>query len=55
MRWVDQGLPHYQARPRAKVLVRPEDVDAFLQKQQVPQMDLDALVEEVMQGLTTKN
>jgi len=29
-RWFERGLPHYQAGPREKVLVRREDINSFL-------------------------
>jgi hypothetical protein len=51
-RWFGRGLPRYQAGPRGKVLVRQEDIEAFLQRQEVPQVDLDALVEDVLMGMT---
>lgn len=35
-RWFGRGLPKYQAGPREKVLVRREDIEAFLVRQQVP-------------------
>lgn len=53
-RWFKKGLPRYQAGPRERVLVRPEDIGAFLEKKQVLQPNLDRLVEEVMQGLGSK-
>ncbi len=47
-RWIDQGLPHYQARPRCKVLIWPADIEQFLtRQQQTQQPDLDRMVEEV--------
>ncbi len=51
-RWIKAGLPTYQAGPRGKVLVRPGDMDQFLTRRQVTKPDLDAMVEEVMVGLT---
>jgi excisionase family DNA binding protein len=51
-RWIARGLPVYQAGPRGKVLIRPPDIDAFLQRRQRPKPDLDRLVDEVMQDLT---
>jgi predicted site-specific integrase-resolvase len=47
-RWIGQGLPRYQTGPRPKVLVRPEDITAFLTKKQVPVIDLNRMVEEVL-------
>lgn len=52
-RWMKQGLPFRQAGTRAKVLIRPADIDRFLDEKQVPQVDLISLVDEVMQNLGT--
>jgi len=54
-RWVKAGLPVYQGTARGKVLIRPTDIDAYLTRRQVPQLDLDAVVEEVMLGLSTES
>ena len=50
-RWLGQGLPRYQSGPRAKVLVRREDITSFLTKRQVPVVDLNQIVEEVLQAV----
>jgi predicted site-specific integrase-resolvase len=50
-RWITRGLPTYQAGPREKVLVRPADIDAFLTRRQVQQVNLNALVDEVLGDL----
>ena len=50
-RWIQQGLPVYQAAPQTKVLIRPADIEAFLQRQQLPKADLIAKVEEVVAQL----
>ena len=50
-RWIRRGLPTYQAGPREKVLVRPEDIDNFLSRRQVPSPDLGAMVEEILGGM----
>jgi hypothetical protein len=34
-RWFSRGLPRYQAGPRAKVLVRQEDIETFLMRQKI--------------------
>jgi len=47
-RWIDQGLPRYQAGPGGKVLIRPCDIEAFLER---TKPDLNAMVEEVLAGL----
>jgi len=50
-RWIKAGLPTYQAGPQTKVLIKPGDIDAFLTREQVPNVDLDAMVEELFQCL----
>ncbi len=50
-RWIDQGLPRYQAGPRAKVLLRAADIEAFLERQQAAKPDLIAMLEEVLKGM----
>ena len=50
-RWISRGLPTYQAGPREKVLVKPSDIDEFLNRKQAPTPDLGAMVEEALQGL----
>ena len=50
-RWISLGLPKYQAGPKEKVLIRPDDIDRFLIRQQTPLPNLDALVEDVLKGL----
>ena len=47
-RWIAAGLPVYQATAGGKVLVRPVDIEHFLQKRQVPQVDIDAMVNETL-------
>ena len=51
-RWFSKGLPRHQAGPREKVLVRLMDIEMFLIRQVTPQMDLGAMVEDVLIGLT---
>jgi predicted site-specific integrase-resolvase len=50
-RWIGKGLPKYQAGPREKILIKPEDIHRFLTKKVEPQVDLDSLVEEVLQDM----
>lgn len=45
-RWIGRGLPTYQAGPREKVLIRPVDIEAFLMRKEVPQVDIRALALE---------
>ena len=47
-RWLAAGLPCYRACPRGKVLVRPADIDHFLTREAVPQVDVDRIVDEVV-------
>ena len=52
-RWITRGLPVYQGTHRGKVLIRPGDIDLYLQRKTVPKpdLDLDALVQDVLAGL----
>ena len=50
-RWVERGLPIYQAAPRSKVLIRPTDIEAYLTRQQASPPNIDALVDEVVKEL----
>lgn len=47
-RWIASGLPVYQGTEGGKVLVKPQDIDQFLRRRQLPQVDLDALVNETL-------
>lgn len=50
-RWIQQGLPVYQASPHSKVLIRPADIECFLQRKQLPKADLIAKADEVIAQL----
>jgi hypothetical protein len=50
-RWIAAGLPVYQSMPGGKVLVKPHEIDDFLQRRQVPRVDLDALVEQTLKEM----
>jgi predicted site-specific integrase-resolvase len=50
-RWIAAGLPVYQSMPGGKVLVKPQEIDQFLQKRQAPQIDVDALVNETLKEM----
>jgi hypothetical protein len=50
-RWIQQGLPVYQASPQTKVLIRPVDIEFFLQRKQLPKADLIAKANEVIAQL----
>ena len=54
-RWIEQGLPKYQAGPRAKVLIRPGDIEVYLTRQQVNAPNLNALVDDVIKELFSPN
>ncbi len=47
-RWIHAGLPCYRACARGKVLIRPVDIDQFLTREAVPQVDLERVVDEVV-------
>ena len=53
-RWLKEGLVYYQARDRGVILIKPEDVETFLQRKSAKKPDLDGLVEETMRELVTK-
>lgn len=50
-RWIQRGLPVYQAGPRTKVLLRLEDIERFLTRRQERSIDLGQLVNDVIAGL----
>ena len=50
-RWIVAGLPVYQGVTGGKLLVKPQDIDQFLQKRQTPKVDLDALVNETLREI----
>jgi len=50
-RWINLGLPGYQGTTRGKVLIRPTDIDSYLTRRQTRQVDLDAMVDEVLQDI----
>ena len=53
-RWIKKGLPTYQAGPGEKVLIRPDDINAFLSRQQAHVPNLNAMVEEVLNSLKSE-
>lgn len=53
-RWVQQGLPVYQAGPRTKMLIKPRDIDQFLTRKQVKPVDVKAMVDEVWASLQAR-
>jgi len=48
VRYIGQGLRVHQARPGSKLLVRLEDIRAFLKPRQAKGVDLGKLVDEVI-------
>ena len=52
-RWIQQGLPKYQAGPRSKVLIRPGDIEAYLTRHQANPPNIDSMVDEVMNELVS--
>jgi len=54
-RWIEGGLPKYQAGPGSKVLIRPTDIEAYLTRQQANPPNIDALVDEVVKELVSAN
>jgi len=54
-RWIERGLPKHQAGPRAKVLIRPGDIEVYLTRQQVNAPNLNALVDDVIKELFSPN
>jgi len=50
-RWMTQGLLYYQTDRGHKVLLRLEEIEAFLTRRQAPQVDLDAMVNQVLTEL----
>lgn len=50
-RWIERGLPKYQAGSRSKVLIRTTDIEDYLRRQQAKTPNLDALVDEVVNEL----
>jgi hypothetical protein len=44
-------LPVYQSGPRAKLLVRVRDIEAFLTRKQARIPDLNTMVDEVLSQL----
>jgi len=50
-RWIESGLPKYQAGPGSKVLIRPGDIEAYLTRHKTARHDLDVMVNEVFQDL----
>ena len=55
-RWIRDGLPVYRETPHSKMLVKPADIEAFLQRQQRPQQDLTQIIDEIVdEVMATRN
>ena len=56
-RWIKAGLTVYQGSPRGKILIRPNDIDLYLQRKaaQKPTIDLDGMVNQVLSDLSAKS
>ena len=53
-RWLDRGLVYFQATPRSKILIRPEDIEQFLQRRCKTQIDLNQMADEFMAEIVAK-
>ncbi len=53
-RWLEKGLPCFQAAPGSKILIKLEDVEAFLTRRCKTQVDLNAMADEVMAEIVAK-
>jgi len=47
--WLKEGLPHF--RPGGTILIAYRDIDDWLEQFRVDRNKLDAVVDEVMEGL----
>lgn len=54
-RWIRHGLPIFRHTGKSKVLIRPVDIEAFLQREQATSTDqyLQNLIDDVLAGLAT--
>ncbi len=50
-RWISKGLAYFQEGPRTKELIRPGDIEIFLNRRQVERAALDMMVDTVMSEL----
>jgi len=50
-RWIEGGLPKYQAGPGSKVLIRPSDIEQFLIRKETKAPNINEMVKEVLQEL----
>jgi hypothetical protein len=53
-RWMTRGLPYFQEGPRCKILIKPDDVERYLQRHCHEPMDLGRMIEETVNALNTK-
>lgn len=47
-RWLIQGLQYFQANPKGKILIRPCDIQAFLNQNQTCQFNLEATINKTL-------
>ena len=50
-RWIQRGLAFYQASPKSKILISPQDLEAFLTRKSARKPNLDSMVSDVVQEL----
>jgi len=50
-RWLKHGLLYFQEGPKTKILIRCGDIEKFLHPRQVPQSNLETMVEETLRSL----
>ncbi len=50
-RWIQQGLPKYQAGPRSKVLIRATDIEHFLLRKEAIPQNLNGMVDDVFREI----
>lgn len=50
-RWIERGLPKYQAGPGSKVLIRPGDIEQFLINKETKAPNINEMVKKVIQEL----
>lgn len=51
-RWIKQGLPVHQVSPRAKILIRLDEIDHFLSARRVVAPSLDGMVNDILASLS---
>ena len=54
-RWIERGLPKYQAGPGSKVLIVPGDIERFLLRKEAIPKNLNKMVDEVFNELNSNH